>query len=246
MPLVFAYGSNLHWDQMVDRCPSARVVGAAALMGYRLAFVGYSRKWRGSVATVIESGENLVAGMVYRISREDLRALDGFEGAPRHYTREPCMVRMLGTEDDLEVDTYFLDRDYGAPSIAYVETIRRGFKKWGFDPRWLSNAIRFSKRRADAAAKRRAKQARDHAEELRSRLRDAAGIAAKYDLHDPTLLLEPDPGTISFGHAFNHELREAARESRSTGNPWFARFVLPGDRARHTKAPSGRRKARKR
>lgn len=246
MPLVFAYGSNLDWDQMKARCPSARVVGAAALIGFRLAFVGWSSRWRGAVATVIKSSGNLTAGMVYRISWPDLNRLDGFEGAPQHYTREPCHVRMLGTEDEIEVDTYVLDRDHGAPSKAYVETIRRGFKKWGFDPRWLSNAVRFSKRRADSAARRRAEQAREHAADLRRALRTAAEIAAKHNLRDPTLLLEMDPASSPFGHAYNAALQDAARSSEVTRSPWWARFSVSDPRSRQPRSAGGNRATRKR
>lgn len=245
MPLVFAYGSNLAWDQMKARCPSARVVGAAALVGYRLAFVGWSARWRGAVATVIPSSGNLTAGMVYRVSWPDLLQLDRFEGAPHKYTREPCHVRMLGTEDEIEVDTYVLDREHGHPSIAYVETIRRGFKRWGFDPRWLSNAVRFSRRRAESAAKHRAKQAREHAGELRRALRVAAEIAQKHNLRDPTLLLEVDPASTPFGHAYNATLREAGRDSQVTGAPWWARFTVSGP-VSSTGSAGGRRVARKR
>lgn len=40
--LYFAYRSNMHWDQMRSRCPSARFVGVALLRDFRLAFTGSS------------------------------------------------------------------------------------------------------------------------------------------------------------------------------------------------------------
>jgi hypothetical protein len=36
--LYFAYGSNMNWQQMQDRCPSARFFGVALLPDHKLAF----------------------------------------------------------------------------------------------------------------------------------------------------------------------------------------------------------------
>lgn len=50
--LYFAYGSNMNWDRMKDRCSSACFVGIATLEGYKLAFTrkdrGFSRHRSGN------------------------------------------------------------------------------------------------------------------------------------------------------------------------------------------------------
>jgi len=38
--LYIAYGSNLHLEQMAQRCPTAEVVGAGRMEGYDLRFRG--------------------------------------------------------------------------------------------------------------------------------------------------------------------------------------------------------------
>ena len=155
---VFAYGSNLHLSQMKRRCPSARPVALVALENHRLAFVGHSSRWGGAVATAFPSDGKLVAGVVYDINLADLRVLDACEGAPRVYQREPVMVRSLRTNRLIEADCYFLDRTFGVPSIEYVSIIRRGYTRWGFDGKWLKNAVRYSKRRAQRSAAERAER----------------------------------------------------------------------------------------
>jgi len=145
---VFAYGSNLDYAQMKRRCPSARPIGAGLITGYRLAFVGFSRHWGGAVATVIPDLDSFVVGMVYAISFRDLAVLDACEGAPHVYRRDPALVQMLGSEEEISADCYSLDRRYGFPSTEYVDTIRRGFRRWGFDPDMLDRAVRLSKHRA--------------------------------------------------------------------------------------------------
>jgi len=77
--LYFAYGSNLSWDQIRRRCPSARFLGVAELKNYRLCFPRKSQKGYG-VASVEEiPGEN-VWGVVYQINEVDIGRLDAAEG----------------------------------------------------------------------------------------------------------------------------------------------------------------------
>lgn len=150
---VFAFGSNLDYSQMRRRCPSVRVIGPAGLPHHRLAFVGRSRSWGGAVATVTDAPGKLTAGMVFSINREDLRVLDACEGHPVFYVREMVKVHMLNSKKEQCVWTYRLDRDFAPPTPEYVSAIRRGYVKWGFDKKWLKNAVQFSRRRFDAELK---------------------------------------------------------------------------------------------
>ena len=81
-PVYFAFGSNLADEQMLERCPSAVLLGAASLRGYRLAFAGFSWAWNGAVATIVPARGECVPGLLYRVSPGDLARLDSFEGAP--------------------------------------------------------------------------------------------------------------------------------------------------------------------
>ena len=149
---VFAFGSNLDFEQMKRRCPSVRTVGAAWLPHQRLVFVGYSRSWGGSVATVIEAPGEITQGTIYSITDNDLKTLDACEGHPRHYVRQRgIVVRYSDDAIILGVWFYKLDsEDVGAPSVKYVAAIHRGYKRWGFNRKQLKNAIRFSRRRYEA------------------------------------------------------------------------------------------------
>jgi len=40
--LYFAFGSNMDWSRMRERCPSARFIFNAKLNGFRLDFTRYS------------------------------------------------------------------------------------------------------------------------------------------------------------------------------------------------------------
>ena len=75
----FAYGSNFSHEQMVRRCPDSKPGFIASLTNYNLIFAGWSRKWRGGVASIKRAGGEKVIGAVYEISERDLRLLDRME-----------------------------------------------------------------------------------------------------------------------------------------------------------------------
>jgi len=51
--LNFAYGSNMNWNQMRERCPSSRFVGIAVLRDHKLAFTRESVNHGCGVADVV-------------------------------------------------------------------------------------------------------------------------------------------------------------------------------------------------
>jgi hypothetical protein len=48
----FAYSSNLNKKQMLERCPDSKPKFMATLHNYKLIFVGWSRQWRGGLASI--------------------------------------------------------------------------------------------------------------------------------------------------------------------------------------------------
>lgn len=138
--LYFAYGSNLDGAQMRRRCPGARLVGAGVLDGYRLGFAGRSRQWGGAVATVVRARGERVPGLVWTLGDEDLERLDRFEGHPRSYRRKRLLVEVDGHRRRAHV--YRKEEgDMGLPTDAYVDVIRRAYRRHGFDERGLAPAL---------------------------------------------------------------------------------------------------------
>lgn len=80
--LYFAYGSNMHSDQIKERCPSAKLIGKARLDNYQLAFTRKSVKnWPGcGVADIVPAEGKLVWGALFEIGDQDIPALDRLEG----------------------------------------------------------------------------------------------------------------------------------------------------------------------
>jgi gamma-glutamylcyclotransferase len=88
MNYYFAYGSNMSYEQMKERCPDSKYVGVARLNGYKLDFTKMSTIRGGGVADIVEAEDDCVYGVLYSITDDDLAKLDRFEGYPRMYDRQ--------------------------------------------------------------------------------------------------------------------------------------------------------------
>jgi hypothetical protein len=74
--LYFAYGSNMDWAQMKERCPCAKFVCRAKLPSHRLAFTLRSCSRRCGVADILRDETKDVWGVVYELPENELGNLD--------------------------------------------------------------------------------------------------------------------------------------------------------------------------
>ena len=89
--LYIAYGSNMDEKQMAYRCPEAQLLGTAAVEDYRLLFKGSKT---GAYATIEPEVGCRVPVLVWRITEQDERSLDRYEGCPTYYTKHRRKVMM--------------------------------------------------------------------------------------------------------------------------------------------------------
>ncbi|KAM0560971.1 hypothetical protein ACHAPJ_003470 [Fusarium lateritium] len=89
----FAYGSNLHLQQMKRRCPGSKLIGSGKLRGYR-----WQINERG-YANVIECQGHWVEGLVYEINARDEGRLDINEGVAKEAYQKCYMTIMLRRAD---------------------------------------------------------------------------------------------------------------------------------------------------
>lgn len=78
--IYFAYGSNMHPEQIAERCGSPEVVGIARLKDHRLAFFGHSPTWDGAEEAVVPQEGEEVWGVLYRLSFAEADQLDAWQG----------------------------------------------------------------------------------------------------------------------------------------------------------------------
>jgi len=126
----FAYGANLNKKLMQERCPDSKPVSTAILPNYKLVFAGWSRQWRGGVASIKSFRGDRVRGAIYEISEQCLRQLDK-EGYPHNYNRLKVTVF---DEDDEPVEAIIYIRagqlEETQPSKEYLMVIQQGLRDW--------------------------------------------------------------------------------------------------------------------
>jgi gamma-glutamylcyclotransferase (GGCT)/AIG2-like uncharacterized protein YtfP len=127
----FAYASNLSRQQMAERCPDAEPKFIATLPNYKLIFAGWSRKWRGGVASIKPFRGEKVIGAIYEISERDLRLLDKHEGYPAIYNRIDIVVFNEDGEPVKAVTHIKVEQsEETKPSPEYLVIIQQGYRDW--------------------------------------------------------------------------------------------------------------------
>ncbi|MGB2828151.1 MAG: gamma-glutamylcyclotransferase family protein [Dehalococcoidales bacterium] len=124
----FAYGSNLNQKQMKERCPDGKPLFTAVLPNYKLVFAGWSRQWRGGVASIKSLRGDRVRGAIYEVTESCLPRLDRYESG---YSR--LNVTVFGEDDEpIEAITYVKDGklEDAAPSKEYLAVIQQGLRDW--------------------------------------------------------------------------------------------------------------------
>ena len=127
--LYIAYGSNMDEKQMAYRCPEAQLLGTAAVEDYRLLFKGSKT---GAYATIEPEVGCRVPVLVWRITEQDERSLDRYEGCPTYYTKHRRKV-MMDDGSELWGMVYIMKLIRPMPPMAtYYHGIRAAYKQLGF------------------------------------------------------------------------------------------------------------------
>lgn len=138
-----AYGSNLNVVQMRWRCPDARALGTATIEDYRLLFKGSKT---GSYLTIEAQEGAQVPVAVWKVSEEDEKRLDRYEGSPTFYYKKELELTFTGIKTGKKrkrkcfVYIMHEDRPIGIPSRSYVENCIEGYRDFGFNLKYLKDA----------------------------------------------------------------------------------------------------------
>ena len=130
MKYYLAYGSNLNKRQMKQRCPDAIPVASVTIPDYELVFRG--------VATIEPKAGASVQCGIWRISAEDEKSLDRYEGFPRLYGKQFFWVPVNGKM--VRAMAYIMTA--GAhkkrqPYTDYLITIMEGYEDFELDEKPL-------------------------------------------------------------------------------------------------------------
>ena len=131
--LYFAYGSNLHHNQMKRRCKDSIYIKKINLKNFRLTF---RSKYR---AADIEPKKNsIVPGGLFEISRSDEKKLDVYEDFPILYKK--YYFSYYGKK----VMTYTMVKKtlFKFPTERYLSIVKRGYKDCNLDEKYLIRGLR--------------------------------------------------------------------------------------------------------
>lgn len=145
--LYAAYGSNLSVEQMAYRCPDAKIIGKSEIMDYRLMYKG---SLTGSYATIEVAEGFTVPVLIWKISEQDEKSLDRYEGFPSFYYKKEINVDITGLAGrylgEHKVMAYIMheNRQHGLPSPMYENILREGYERFGFDNNILEEAYYYT------------------------------------------------------------------------------------------------------
>ena len=139
--LYVAYGSNLNFEQMKYRCPTAKLYDTGIIEGYELQFKGEPTC---AFATIAPKENASVPVAVWEIQPRDEMALDRYEGYPSHYFKQNVPVQLGGEEVSAMVYIMNLKRQFGMPSPHYYQAVLEGYHDCGLDTDVLDQAVKDS------------------------------------------------------------------------------------------------------
>ena len=139
-----AYGSNLSIEQMKIRTPDAVIVGTSDLEDWRLVFRRY--------ATIKKCEGFQVPVLVWKISEQDEKNLDIYEGYPKFYTKKELKIAVKSLNGDalgkLTAMVYIMTknavkarRKNPLPNPYYYSVIDEGYSAFRFDDKILKKAL---------------------------------------------------------------------------------------------------------
>lgn len=139
-----AYGSNMNYGQMQARCPDAKPVGTALLLGYELLF---KVSKTGAYLTIEKKKGGCVPLAVWEVSAADERNLDRCEGCPTYYYKKEMRLPVerfaSGRTTKTNAFIYIMHeyRRFGIPTGRYLYGCVKGYRTFGFDPKYLYDAF---------------------------------------------------------------------------------------------------------
>tara|TARA_Y100000590_G_scaffold450618_1_gene590572 strand:- start:934 stop:1350 length:417 start_codon:yes stop_codon:yes gene_type:complete len=132
MQYYFAYGSNLHQNQMKTRCPKCRYVKKYVLNDYQLTF-----RNQGGWADIEKRVGKKVYGALYIISKCAERRLDTYEDYPTLYKK----IYFKYKNHKIMTYTMVKKTRFVAPTTRYLNIIKKGYKDCKINIKSLNLAL---------------------------------------------------------------------------------------------------------
>ena len=130
----FAYAADMDKKLMESQCPGCKARFTAGLPHYKLTFSGWSKQWKGGMASIKTFRGDRVSGVVYEVTEAHIRKLDRLYGYPSLYDRIKVTV-WNDTGKATEAVTYIKKNqgDETRPSPELMAHIKQGYRDWDIE-----------------------------------------------------------------------------------------------------------------
>ena len=137
--LCFSYGSNMSTAYLRETCPGAAPVMRAELANHRIEFRRFSTDLRGGLSTIMPAPGDLTPGVLFRVPRAEIEALDLLEDVDKGlYRRETHLVLGIdGAWHGAELYRVAQPRGPFPPATQYVGWMIEGAIEHGLDDRYI-------------------------------------------------------------------------------------------------------------
>lgn len=137
-----AYGSNLNLKVMKMMCPKAKVVGKCLLNDCRLVFRGGENC---SYLTVEPAEGYSVPVGIFKLGIFDESKLDFYESFPELYHKKEMDITINNKKSKAMIYLMNSGLSKYQPDNEYLNTCREGYVFFGFDQKYLDEALEYSK-----------------------------------------------------------------------------------------------------
>ena len=194
--LYFAYGSNLNIRHMNSRCPDADPIGKFTMNKSRLVFR--------HVADCVFDEQASCIGALWKITPACERRLDVVEGVAGGFYRKEFvdLDDAQAYEGEKRIMMYVMNSDgIFPPALAYLDTIRQGYKDFGIPLKQLEEAVTHSHDKQNPSHHERQRYARKG----RPRLAPRPGSKElSYPTTTTTQSLRPEPRRIPLADHYDY------------------------------------------
>ena len=139
--LYFSYGSFLDYETLKKHCPGAKVVTKAVIPNWEVQFNFLSKTYSGGVTGIEPALNQVVYGVVYEVSEEEMMYLDSIEGVPAGIYYRHTITVVTDSGEILKAYTYRTTNPRGPfkPTKRYVGLMIKGAKEHGFDSDFIKS-----------------------------------------------------------------------------------------------------------
>ena len=137
--VMFAYGTNISQEQMLNHCENAVLLGYGTLPNYQLKFQGFRKH---AIANLEKKRGAEIPVAVYELEPEGRFTIDNYEKFPYNYAKKKVVAMLNGEKKKGFIYILKKKLEPGVPSEAYMNALRAAYWEADMDQIYIDNALK--------------------------------------------------------------------------------------------------------